>query len=364
MEIRSPRFPPWPRVGRLYLSRMLSTFIAFGQAPMEARPQTVSAPATPTLTNFIEPYDQRIRDYLAERLGFAIKSWTMLNAITAGEKPRSEVERRRIMRKLLERHKLLLHEGAIRRSGRFHVYLPVAGQPPPLNPFMRNIPRRRRRVRRRQVLSKRGVSMATAQLTTPASASPSQASEFSKSASAQSFTADLPTPTVTVESSKTKSAAAPGLEVGNELTSERPELYGAGLAARVKQRIASIQAGSKLARRRWNEPKIWTGYVHGKRCWRGQRVLMSYGAEGELQLARRGVVYVFADERPSITSSRFLKMHEQHVALLKLPEAVLLGARKRGRREQPSERKAAACKANGARPVRPGSRPRGRPRST
>jgi hypothetical protein len=75
------------------------------------------------------------------------------------------------------------------------------------------------------------------------------------------------------------------------------------------------------------------------------------------------VVYVFADEPLTIAGGRFWKLREHQLVLSKRPEAVLLGARKRGKRERPSEAKQAAARRNGASPVRPGSRPRGRPRS-
>jgi hypothetical protein len=46
----------------------------------------------------------------------------------------------------------------------------------------------------------------------------------------------------------------------------------------------------------------------------------------------------------------------------KNPAAVLLGSRKRGIKERPSVTKASAARHNGNLPVRPGSRPRGRPK--
>jgi len=45
----------------------------------------------------------------------------------------------------------------------------------------------------------------------------------------------------------------------------------------------------------------------------------------------------------------------------RLPEAVLLGHLKRGKKERASAVKAASSRRNGAMPVRPGSRGRGRP---
>lgn len=327
---------------------------------MMARPEPVPVPAGPRPTNFTEPYDQRIHAYLAERLGFAIKTWTMLNALTADEKPRSEAERRRIMRKLLERHKLLLHEGIIRRSGRFHVYLPVAGQPAPLNPFMRNIPRRRRRIRRRQVFAKRPASVATAHISTSASAPSSLPSQLNQTAAVQCVTASSPEISAMSEPWKTKSAPAPALVHPD--TVRAPQVPAPGLAQRVMLRIALLQCGAQLARWRWLPPKKWTGYLHGERCWVGQRVLMTDGMRGALLSARRGKATVFADSRRYLAESRVRELREQEVALLKLPQAVLLGSRKRGVKERHSERKAEACRRNGACPVRPDSRPRGRPR--
>lgn len=327
--------------------------------PMPSPVTSVSSVASPP--HFTEPYDQRIRDYLTERSGFAIRTWTMLNAITAAEKPRSEAERRRIMRKLLERHKLLLHAGAIRRSGRLHVYLPVAGQPAPLNPFMRNIPRRRRRIRRKQVFAKRPVSVATAHISASASAPPSLPPQLNQTAAVQCVPASSPAISAKSEPGKTKSAPAPAL-VHPDTVCE-PLVPAPGLAQRIMLRIALLQCGAQLARWRWLPPKKWTGYLHGERCWVGQRVLMTDGMRGALLSARRGKATVFADSRRYLAESRVRELREQEVVLLKLPQAMLLGFLKRGKKERPSEAKRAAARRNGSRPVRPGSRPRGRPRS-
>jgi hypothetical protein len=53
---------------------------------------------------------------------------------------------------------------------------------------------------------------------------------------------------------------------------------------------------------------------------------------------------------------------EKGIQLYKNPSAVILGQRKRGVKEQPSEAKARAARRNGCLPPRPGSKPRGRPR--
>lgn len=345
----------------------LSIFIAPAQprtSSMRNLPPPAAAASVQTVTartNFDDPFDQRIHGYLLERVGFAIKSWTMLNAITAGLNPRSEPERRRVVKALLQRLKLLLHCGVVRRAGRVHVYLHVDGQPAPLSPFSRNIPRRRRRIRRKQVLPKRAASVATAHNSTSASAPSSVACQLNQTAAVQSVTTSPPAISANGEPWKTKSASAPAPVHPDNLPS--PQLRAPSPAVKVMLRIALLQCGSQLARWRWLEPRKWTGYLHGERCWRGRRVLMSDGMRGAIIDVRRGVARVFADGRISIADSRLRRLHEREVVLLKLPQAVLLGSLKRGKTERPSEAKLAAARRNGSRPVRPGSRPRGRPRS-
>ena len=308
-----------------------------------------------------DPFDRRILDYVGgERIGFAVRSWTLVNDITKAMKPSSEAERRRIVKALLQRLKLLLHSKVIRRAGRHHIYLHVEGQPAPQSPFTRNIPRRRRRVRRRQVSRLRAASLATAQVSASASLCVSHPSQFSDNAHTASFPAKLTAKTTSIESRKTKSAPAPTPAHPDDVRS--PQLRAPSLAVRFMLRLALLRCGSQLARWRWLEPRKWTGYLHGERCWVGRRVMMSDGMRGAIIDARRGVARVFADERLTIAESRLRKLHERELVLLKLPQAVLLGSLKRGRNERPSQRKAEACRRNGCCPVRPGSRPRGRPR--
>jgi hypothetical protein len=314
-------------------------------------------------SNFDDPFDQRIHDYLLERVGFAIKSWTMLNAITAGVNPRSESERRRVVKALLQRLKLLLHSGVVRRAGRVHVYLHVEGQPAPLSPFTRNIPRRRRRVRSRQVSPKPPASVTTAHIPTTTSAQSCPPNQPSNTTALQAISAAPQATTANAELPKSKSAEAIMVEGAVPFVTQSSKLDGTALAASIKRRIASIKAGSRLAKHRWSRRKILTGYIQGQRCWRGRRVLMADGVGAEVMVARRGKVLVFADRRASILDTRFRVVEAGQLVVCKLPEAVRLGARKRGMKERPSEVKQAAARRNGARPVRPGSRPRGRPRT-
>ena len=309
----------------------------------------------------VDPLDRRILDYVGgERVGFAVRSWTLVNDITKVLNPSSEAERRGIVTALLQRLKALLHSKVIRRAGRVHVYLHVEGQPAPLSPFARNIPRRRRRVRRRQVSPNRVASMATAHNSVSVTTPPSQPSHPHNSAGARGVIDCPPTDTTSVDSPKTKSADARVPVCNGIALAPAPQV--SSLALRIMLRIALLRCGSRLARWRWLPAKKWTGYLHGQRCWVGRRVMMPDGMRGALISARRGRATVFADSRRYLAESRVHKLHERELVLLKLPHAVMLGSLKRGKRERPSEHKAEACRRNGACPARPGSRPRGRPR--
>ncbi len=311
----------------------------------------------------VDPLDRHILDYVdGERLGFAVRSWTLVNEIAKAMKPSSEAERRRIVRVLLLRLKLLLHSKVIRRAGRHHIYLHVDGQPAPLSPFTRNIPRRRRRIRRRQVFAQRPGSTTTAQIPTATSVQSSQPSLPSNAAPLQAISAEAQATPANAEPPESKSAEDIMVEGAVSFVTQSTKADSTRLAANIKRRIASLKAGSRLARHRWSRRKIWTGYVNGVRCWRGRRVQLPDGVGAEVMVARRGKVLVFADRRASILASRFRAVTAEQLVVCKMPEAVLLGERKRGKKERPSEAKEAACRRNGACPVRPGNRPRGRPR--
>lgn len=322
-----------------------------------ALPSQSSAGQHPTV---IDPLAARILDYVRERVGFALRYWALVNEITKAMKPSSEAERRRIVRALLQSLKALLQSKTIRRAGRHHVYLHVEGEPAPLSPFSRNIPRRRRRARRKQVSPNGVVWMATAHISEAASTPAPQPSHPHESAGVMGVIDCPPTNKTAVESSKTKSADARVSVCNGVAPAPTPQV--SSLALGILLRIALLRCGSRLARWRWLPPKKWTGYLHGQRCWVGRRVMMADGMRGALLSARRGRATVFTDNRRHLAESRVRELHEQELVLLKLPSAVLLGSLKRGVKERPSERKSAVCRRNGACAVRPGSRPRGRPR--
>src|SRR5947207_1058122 len=144
-----------------------------------------------------------------------------------------------------------------------------------------------------------------------------------------------------------------------------PERLRAALASAQNKSDISTAASQLAKMKRLNRPRRWrvyTGRVGRKRGWRGMKVVLPDGQIGELVTARRGAAFV-------VWRDEFALNPEQHAALwvedlrrFKSPAAVLLGSLKKGVVEKPSARKAQIVRLNGSRPVRPGSRPRGRPR--
>ena len=131
-------------------------------------------------------------------------------------------------------------------------------------------------------------------------------------------------------------------------------------------------AAQRLAQLPRNLPRKLTGYVDGVRSWSGQTVVFSDGTTGSLIRANRGRLLIdwhrpdgFIDdwsERAQYELLRHFAAREGDVKRTKNPQAQLLGRLKAGVRERPSAAKANAARQNGGRPVKPGNRPRGRPR--
>lgn len=108
--------------------------------------------------------------------------------------------------------------------------------------------------------------------------------------------------------------------------------------------------------------RFWTGFIDGRRCWRGRLVVLPDGEIVQLKQAQRGFTCVRTNEFSSEGYFIHRYLPASSVRLHKLPAAVILGRLKRGKIEKKSETKAKSCRINGRRPARPGSRPRGRPR--
>jgi hypothetical protein len=120
-------------------------------------------------------------------------------------------------------------------------------------------------------------------------------------------------------------------------------------------------AASALARLPRKRKRPWTGWVHGKHLHRDDLVVVPDGQVRRIYGAVRGSVIVLKYPIPErgLPAEIF---RAEDLRLYKNPNAVIIGSLKRGRKEVPSEKKRKACRLNGCKPPRPGSRPRGRPR--
>lgn len=120
-------------------------------------------------------------------------------------------------------------------------------------------------------------------------------------------------------------------------------------------------AAKRLAAHRWKLRHRLTGTIGGQRVWQHQTVAMPDGSEARLVFAHRGRVLVSVGDVLSIDESKIIPSRAHEITLISNPSAVVLGRLKRGKLERPSQQKVEACRRNGSRPVRPGSRRRGRP---
>ena len=101
----------------------------------------------------------------------------------------------------------------------------------------------------------------------------------------------------------------------------------------------------------------WTGEFNGERVRRRTMFKLPNGEILPAILVLRGKAYLFREY-----SERFIERVDCYdLVRVKNPAAQLMGRLKRGKREAPSELKAATARFNGAQPCRPGKH-RGRPR--
>lgn len=130
------------------------------------------------------------------------------------------------------------------------------------------------------------------------------------------------------------------------------------------QSVAPLDVGlaaKRLAAHRWELNHRFILPLHGQRVRAHQAVLLPDGTEARLVASLEGTVVVCVGDVLRLDENEILRRREHELRLIKNSSAVALGRRKLGRRECPSPRKAESCRINGRRPVRPGSRPRGRP---
>ena len=140
-------------------------------------------------------------------------------------------------------------------------------------------------------------------------------------------------------------------------------------ARAINLKIETSFAGATLARLRRDasirrRQRVYTGVISGRRAWRHMKVVLADAYIGEVLMARRGAAMVMWRDEFAVKPDKIGACATNELRPFKLPAAVLLGALKKGVKEKPSQRKACAARNNGCKPPRPGSRPRGRPRTS
>jgi hypothetical protein len=120
-------------------------------------------------------------------------------------------------------------------------------------------------------------------------------------------------------------------------------------------------AAAALARLPRKRKRPWSGWLHGKHLRRDDLVVVPNGQVRRIYGAVRGDVIVLKHPLPESGLPAEI-FRAADLKLYKNPDAVIIGSLKRGRKESPSQKKREACRLNGCKPPKPGSRPRGRPR--
>lgn len=142
----------------------------------------------------------------------------------------------------------------------------------------------------------------------------------------------------------------------------------AELEAQGARMVQAGRAACSLALRRWREKpvprrdRVWTGRFNGRRAYRNQPVVLPDGSLGFIYGILRGMAAIWIRAPFVVGEKQYLVLPVDKIKPYRLPSAIELGRQKAGVRETSSERKAESCRKNGSKPVRPGHRPRGRPR--
>lgn len=121
-------------------------------------------------------------------------------------------------------------------------------------------------------------------------------------------------------------------------------------------------AASALRRIPRNQKRPWTGWLGDLHLRKGDLVIVPGGEVRMVYGAYRGHIILWKNAVPLNGGLPADVFPAAQVQQFKNPHAVLLGSLKRGRKEAPSQKKREACRLNGCKPPRSGSRPRGRPR--
>lgn len=282
-------------------------------APVDAHQVYVPPPQPPPR---LDPVDLAIQQEVQRHGRYGCHIWKVLNAISRAEEPGGRDEERRFRLHLWHRLKGLLHRDLLFPFGRKSVSSVKV-------PRERAV-RRKRRFRAGSTLPQSGETC-----TAPAP----------KDLSFNCLGQSGPVATFRVDAGKTQTAVTPE---------------------------ALSKAGRALAILPRKQRRKLTGLLHGKRTRRGQRILLPGGRQAFLWGRKQRKVVWSLDPNELLcgvlsAGKEWGVLPESEVTLEMNAAAVALGQGKRGTKEAPSTLKAASCRANGCRPVRPGRRPRGRP---
>lgn len=124
------------------------------------------------------------------------------------------------------------------------------------------------------------------------------------------------------------------------------------------------ESGAALARLPRKQKRQWTGWLRDRHLRKGDLVVAPGGELRMVYGAHRGRIILWKNAVPLNGGWPADVFAAAQLKPFKNPHAVRLGQAKRGVKEAPSEKKRRACRINSRKPPRPGSRPRGRPRTT
>lgn len=269
--------------------------------------------------------DARLADLLIQTEGTPTKIWSLLNRAAAAALPRDRKQRDNWRLWAWKQLQRLIQARVVQRRG---AWVCLGSVPIPPN-VGRGSTSSRSQMPKPSCDAARRISRQTGQ--TPSSAQPENQKRISA------------TPRSVDESN--------AMARGQSDPPQRPE----------KPCPEPHQAARTLAAYRWQYGRRLTGKVGDRRVHLGQAVLFSDDREARVLFAMRGNVILEIGDAADFENCVLTVARIDKLRVTKDTSAVALGQRKRGIREQFSNRKAQTSRRNGSSPVRPGRRPRGRP---
>lgn len=307
-------------------SYRMNLSVIIGPQQVSSTGNKIEAPVTPPKVNqeaFVEIADLRLLHALRQRQNEPVPVWKLINEVVSFDQPRSTAERDKLRVWTWSRVKRLLHLGALERVRRRWIRLPTVGEEGQSRAWSTRLSRVGRR-----------------------------ASHLRKRTTNKDFVASIP---LTMQPENQKRPTAPStmpIHMFNDVEAEQSAQVPAERISDAARRLRSMTPQRKLR---------YTGRIGTKRVRVCQRVVLSDGVFGFVVRVLRGRVLVGLEEQPVDGSSSFRLLRANEVRLHKNPAAVMMGREKLGTTERHSTKKVRSSRLNGCRPVRSGSRRRGRP---